>query len=368
MAYDHNTTLVPTAIIPSINFTFCYSLSSIVFVWDDVPNAVSYDVLYNDGSGYTVNITDSEVLIDPDIVCLCYGESFSVTVTALDASDNVICTGTTTCNFDCPAPSNISFTFTPNQTSFCIDATGVHESELNVTVTALGNSGVDLFLADCNETSTWTLSNGDSPTVAKLDSAAFDLSNVPSGIYTIDYDLAIPNCTQQYSGSFAIEINQLPFTPPVTLDICEGETVYLLDELIISDPQPDSIIFYSAGVPPFLDPADIIDPPVVSPTAALFCYAELYYPVCTEPSYSLVVLYPNQIVDNFFLGNSTLWNNPNNWSIGLVPTKCNNVIIPAGNTVELLSGQAGICNTILVDPNATFIVHPNATFDAVAEY
>lgn len=69
---------------------------------------------------------------------------------------------------------------------------------------------------------------------------------------------------------------------------------------------------------------------------------------------------------NTCLGTSNLWNDSSNWSLGSIPTTCDNVIIPANIAVKILSGEHGECNTIQVDITANFETESSATFNAVA--
>ena len=69
---------------------------------------------------------------------------------------------------------------------------------------------------------------------------------------------------------------------------------------------------------------------------------------------------------NTCLGTSDLWNDATNWSLGSIPTICDNVIIPAHVTVKILNGEHGECHTIQVDLSAIFETEATATFNAVA--
>ena len=69
---------------------------------------------------------------------------------------------------------------------------------------------------------------------------------------------------------------------------------------------------------------------------------------------------------NTCLGTSDLWNDATNWSLGSIPTICDNVIIPAQVTVKILNGEHGECHTIQVDLAAIFETEATATFNAAA--
>jgi hypothetical protein len=61
---------------------------------------------------------------------------------------------------------------------------------------------------------------------------------------------------------------------------------------------------------------------------------------------------------NTWIGPATgNWNDSGtNWSRGFIPKACDDVLIPAGNNVTLLSSNSGICNTIEVQNGANFHV------------
>ena len=69
---------------------------------------------------------------------------------------------------------------------------------------------------------------------------------------------------------------------------------------------------------------------------------------------------------NTCLGTSNLWHDATNWSLGSIPTICDNVIVPPNVTVKILSGEHGECHTIQVDIAAIFETETTATFNAVA--
>ena len=171
--------------------------------------------------------------------------------------------------------------------NFGVDAFGINESELVVDVEILGNNGVAIFEIDCGETAVWSLSNGQSPTSFDLQNATFDLSQVPSGSYTVSYNLNIPNCTQIYVGTFDIEVTEMPSTPPPPpYGLCAGDSIDLSTLFTFSNPQPSHLIFYSSGTPGNLNPANIINPPIVSPSMTTTYPVEIYYSGCPDPTYS----------------------------------------------------------------------------------
>lgn len=47
------------------------------------------------------------------------------------------------------------------------------------------------------------------------------------------------------------------------------------------------------------------------------------------------------------------WNQGTNWSLGIIPTKCHQVIIPAGKVALVPAGQAAICFTLEVEGELT---------------
>lgn len=74
----------------------------------------------------------------------------------------------------------------------------------------------------------------------------------------------------------------------------------------------------------------------------------------------------NGLMTNICLGTSMLWNDSNNWSLGSIPTVCDNVVIPANLIVLILNGEHGECHTLQVDLTANFETQATATFHAVA--
>ena len=58
-------------------------------------------------------------------------------------------------------------------------------------------------------------------------------------------------------------------------------------------------------------------------------------------------------IDNTWLSSAvdTDWHNPANWSTGMVPEECHNVVIPTGNTV-IIDGESATCFTLFVEQGA----------------
>jgi len=80
---------------------------------------------------------------------------------------------------------------------------------------------------------------------------------------------------------------------------------------------------------------------------------QLTDPNCTSP------------VSNTWIGpNIGNWNaDVTNWSKGQIPTPCDDVIIPAGKTVNILNSKTGVCNTIDVKAGAVLNVPVSASLE-----
>lgn len=75
---------------------------------------------------------------------------------------------------------------------------------------------------------------------------------------------------------------------------------------------------------------------------------------------------PNGIQQNIFLGQTNDWNDSANWSLGVIPTECDDVIIPTGLTVNIQAGNNGICYTIEVQSGAELCVPTASGLEVVA--
>lgn len=60
------------------------------------------------------------------------------------------------------------------------------------------------------------------------------------------------------------------------------------------------------------------------------------------------------------LGDGLLWTDPANWDNSLVPHLCNDIVIPAGYTVQVSAGVSATGKSLLVDQNAVLTVDPTA--------
>ena len=80
-----------------------------------------------------------------------------------------------------------------------------------------------------------------------------------------------------------------------------------------------------------------------------------------------IICYTDPITNIFISAGTDLWNDPNNWSLNIVPDICHHVIIPGNETVKLLSNEIGICYSLDVDANADFDVFQGADFHVVTE-
>lgn len=74
---------------------------------------------------------------------------------------------------------------------------------------------------------------------------------------------------------------------------------------------------------------------------------------------------PSGLQANTFLGNTIFWIDATNWSLGTVPSLCDEVLIPASLSCVLLSSETGECYSIEVDQNGDFDVEQGAVFEAV---
>ena len=76
---------------------------------------------------------------------------------------------------------------------------------------------------------------------------------------------------------------------------------------------------------------------------------------------------PSGLQANTFLGNTIYWTDAANWSLGTVPTLCDEVFIPAGLDCILLSTEVGECFTIEVQLSGDLVIEQNAVFDVFAQ-
>ena len=85
---------------------------------------------------------------------------------------------------------------------------------------------------------------------------------------------------------------------------------------------------------------------------------KLYYtPDCDNPGQNIWV--------GPSIGN---WNdNSANWSRGFIPKYCDNVVIPNGYSVTLLSTLSAECNTLEVQPHANFFVESGSSLNVIAQ-
>ena len=75
---------------------------------------------------------------------------------------------------------------------------------------------------------------------------------------------------------------------------------------------------------------------------------------------------PSGLQANTFLGNSIFWTDATNWSLGTVPTLCDEVLIPAGLSCMLLSTEVGECYTLDVQQAGDFEVEQGGVLEVVA--
>ena len=60
-----------------------------------------------------------------------------------------------------------------------------------------------------------------------------------------------------------------------------------------------------------------------------------------------------------------MWTNPGNWSDGLVPLPCQDVVIPSGFSVFIPAGATALGRSLEVAPGAELTVHAEAVLDIV---
>ncbi len=76
---------------------------------------------------------------------------------------------------------------------------------------------------------------------------------------------------------------------------------------------------------------------------------------------------PGGVQGNTFLGNTIYWNDASNWSLGTIPTLCDEVLIPAGLDCILLSTETGECYSIEVQVSGDFEVEQGGVLEVVAQ-
>ncbi len=57
---------------------------------------------------------------------------------------------------------------------------------------------------------------------------------------------------------------------------------------------------------------------------------------------------------------NTNWENPDNWSCGVIPTAQTNVFIPTTANLPVISSDSAICNDITIDPMASITINSNS--------
>jgi hypothetical protein len=62
-------------------------------------------------------------------------------------------------------------------------------------------------------------------------------------------------------------------------------------------------------------------------------------------------------------GDGFLWTDPANWSDGVVPCQCHDVLIPTGNDVTIPTGAEGQGRTLEVELGAQLLTDPAATME-----
>lgn len=74
---------------------------------------------------------------------------------------------------------------------------------------------------------------------------------------------------------------------------------------------------------------------------------------------------PSGFQTNTCIGTSEFWLDPTNWSLGSIPTICDDVIVPPNINLKLLNGELGECHTIEVATSATFDVQSGAELNVL---
>jgi len=75
---------------------------------------------------------------------------------------------------------------------------------------------------------------------------------------------------------------------------------------------------------------------------------------------------PSGLQANTFLGTTIFWTDATNWSLGTIPTLCDEVLIPAGLTCILLATDTGECYTLEVQQSGDFEVEQGGVLEVVA--
>lgn len=79
-------------------------------------------------------------------------------------------------------------------------------------------------------------------------------------------------------------------------------------------------------------------------------------PNCVNPGY------------NTWIGPSIgLWNDASNWSRQFSPLSCDNVIIPAGNNIQILSGEQEECNSLTVEDGSELNIATGGSLNIIDE-
>jgi hypothetical protein len=74
----------------------------------------------------------------------------------------------------------------------------------------------------------------------------------------------------------------------------------------------------------------------------------------------------NTTTNTFTDTGNGFWIDSANWSLGVVPDICHDVVIPAGNSVTIVNSEVAECYTLTVDDNAEFTVEDGAILEVVA--
>lgn len=66
-------------------------------------------------------------------------------------------------------------------------------------------------------------------------------------------------------------------------------------------------------------------------------------------------------------GDGSSWTDNANWDNGLIPQTCNDVVVPAGSTVLIGTGESAICRTLQIDATAELIVEEGGILEVENE-
>lgn len=70
---------------------------------------------------------------------------------------------------------------------------------------------------------------------------------------------------------------------------------------------------------------------------------------------------------NTYIATSGFWHDALNWSLGIVPSKCQDVVIPTGSTVTVEQATVGYCHTLTVEDGGSLLLQTQSTIDVLTD-